>query len=362
MATINASDILDRRPLPIDARDICTKVTLVIAGRPSGEAANIENVALGESLTYDPKTGLGSLEYQNVTHYPRPVVFEYEADEHSTYAAHKVFQLPADAYPFLPPTDSSIPDPEDSSIATTNAPLLRDGDPETGYPVNLSSSNPFWIEYYMSSSDGAPRIVGWRVMYWMEFITLVDKPPHIQFSTRSGRADGETADVVTRVMWAVPPTHDGAEVVVADLWATCHADARQIVEANDGLIRDTLSWRRLSGTTGQMAWRLIHFYPLVLDEDYLEEIAKAHIRLPASSPERVTVRGVIPIEESHDVDGDELVVARQTYQDGVTIIDFEQAGSPVGVASEAFEAERVRLIREATARASSLYPLTMGER
>src|SRR5690606_25192876 len=41
---------------------------------------------------------------------------------------------------------------------------------------------------------------------------------------------------------------------------------------------------------------------------------------------------------------------------------FDQAGSPVGVASEAFEPERVRLIREATARASSLYPLTMGER
>src|SRR5690606_2805266 len=138
--------------------------------------------------------------------------------------------------------------------------------------------NGYWIEYSLSSSDGDPRVVGWRLMYWMEFILPVDKPPHVQYSFRSEQEDG-TADALTRVMWAVPPSHDGAEAVIADLWATCHADARQVVEPVNGPVRDTLSWRRLSGTTGQLATRLTHFYPLVLDEDYLESIAKAHIRL-----------------------------------------------------------------------------------
>src|SRR5690606_2104087 len=92
-----------------------------------------------------------------------------------------------------------------------------------------------------------------------------------------------------------------------------------------------------------------HFYPLLLNVPLLEDIAKRQIRLPAPTPRRVTVAGYVPPDREHTIvgwpGGDyTAVVAQHQYDLGRTVIDFEQAGAPVGLPAEAIEAARERRV------------------
>src|SRR5690606_35628409 len=114
-------------------------------------------------------------------------------------------------------------------------------------------------------------------------------------------------------------------------------------------------------------WRVTDFYPLILNEALLEEIAKSNVRLPAEKPQRVTVKGYVAPDREHTIvgwpGGDyTATVAQHQYELGRTVIDLEQAGSPVGLDADAIETARFQDARVASAIASAGYSLKMGER
>src|SRR5690606_20363806 len=112
------------------------------------------------------------------------------------------------------------------------------------------------------------------------------------------------------------------------------------------------------------ACQLFEFYPLILNTALLEEIAKSNIRLPAERPQRVTVRGYVPPDREHTIvgwpGGDYTgTVAQVQYELGRTVIDFEQAGAPVGLPAEAIEAARERRVAIDRAVQDAAYPVRM---
>lgn len=352
MASIAYADVRSRELQPIDARDICTKVTLVIAGRPSGREMERAHVLDGSNTAY--------------THYPVPISVTVEADEHATYHAHKVFQLPDGTNPFLDPTDPIIPDP--SAYGVEDASVLRDGDPDTSVTIPIdgtfyaNASSMALVSVRNSASHGdEPRLVGWRIMYSLHVsaeheATALREP----FIWSDLWVEFGPPIIATRYFWDLPYTPGQADVT--DLWATAHVDARSNLSATQTLDRFYVS---IYGVLGQLV--VTHFYPLVLNTPYLEAIARSHLRLPASTPSRVTVAGVVPLEDEHTIvgwPGGDLVisVARQTYARDETIIEVEQKSAPRGLAASTAEAASIRRQREELARTTDLYGLRMAPR
>src|SRR5690606_9544589 len=88
--------------LPVDAQDVVTKVTLVVAGNRAGADPGM----LIAYNTDDPLT------IETVTYCPWPITFEYEAPEHATLGCARAFALPEGVDPFLPPDDDGVPEPD----------------------------------------------------------------------------------------------------------------------------------------------------------------------------------------------------------------------------------------------------------
>jgi hypothetical protein len=109
------------------------------------------------------------------------------------------------------------------------------------------------------------------------------------------------------------------------------------------------------------------FYPLILNTALLERIAKDNVRVPGTIPQRVTVSGYVPPDREHTITGwpggDYTArVAQQQYELGRTVIDFEQAGAPVGLSAEAIEAARERSVAVRSEVLRAGYALKMGQR
>lgn len=346
MANIAYANVRSRELQPIDARDICTKVTLVVAGRPSGREATRVMVRDDTDTAY--------------THYPSPIVVEVEADEHTTYYAHKVVQLPDGVNPFLDPTDSAIPDPNHVDVGL--APALRDGDPDTNVTIDVDATvAASSIAQIVSAKavDDTGEFVGFRIMYSFNASGEHDDLQRPVLSGERWVGVGGTRFMAAWSWWELPFSTGQADVT--DLWATAHPDARG---SSDGQTLDRFEIH-LRGVLGEAI--ITHFYPLVLNTDHLENIARSHLKLPAATPSRVTVAGVVPLEAEHTIvgwPGGDLVipVARQTYGRDETIIEVEQKSAPRGIASTTLEAASIRAQREAQARARDLYGLRMAPR
>lgn len=352
MASIPYADVRSRELQPIDARDICTKVTLVVAGRPSGREPYRQTTRAADNTVF--------------THYPVPLTVSVEADDHAVYHAHKVVQLPDGTNPFLDPTDAAIPDPIVMG-GVGASPTLRDGDPDTSVTVTVndalhtSDQSTAALVVYTGAADGAAEMFGFRIMYSFnvsgEHEATAMRSPSI-FGEK--RIDSGAGIVVSHYFWELPYTQ--AETTVTDLWATIHADARANPTPTTRLDRYSVL---VNGVQGSLV--ITHFYPLVLNTEYLESVARSHLRLPASAPSRITVSGLVPLEDTHTIvgwPGGDLVipVARQTFVRDETIIEVEQRSAPRGLAASTAEAASIRAQREAQARARDLYAVRMAGR
>lgn len=351
MANIDYADLLNIERLPVDAQDVVTKAILVIAGNRAGA----EPGTLNAYPTDDSNTT------ETVSYFSWPVVYEYEDAAHATLGCARTFALPEGVDPFLPPDDDGVPEP-DTVINFTNPgspSAIRDGDPTT-YAA-LASPGLGRIAYPVTAG-----VVGFRLKYTLSSGTTTAANTFRTFASvrttprsTGGRFYGQTFANTGNL----PDTSEPAEV-----YMVVPPDARNAPE--NGPVEE---FTQMYGEVAFDAFinaescHLFDFYPLILNETLLESIAKRQIRLPAPTPRRVTVAGYVAPDRTHTIvgwpGGDYTgTVAQVQYELGRTVIDFEQAGAPVGLPAEAIEAARERRVAIDRAVQDATYPVRMGER
>lgn len=353
MAIIPYADVIDRQFLPIDAQDIVTKVRLVVAGNAAGHSPE----RLTAFATDDPDTT------DTVPYAAWPVTFEYEAPEHALYGCERSFALPAGVNPFLPPTAVEIPEPTAVGFANPGSPsAVRDGDPTTFAEYTGGIGNIGWLAYPFV--DG---VVGFRLRYTLTSVaasTGDQVRTHARLALSPRTSGARFYGMVAANTGTLPDASEPAELYMVVPPPASWADENGPAEAPH-VGRFGQAW--FETFINVTACRVHEFYPLMLDQALLLDVAKAQVRLPAQTPARVTVRGVIPPDRQHTITGwpggdFTGTVAQVQYDLGRTVIDFEQAGAPVGLPAEAMEAARERqgTIRGEIAAAN--YDLMMGLR
>ena len=350
MAVIPYADVLSVERLPIDAQDVVTRVRLVVAGTIAGPQ--------------EPRRVACETPDGAQRHFPRPITYEYTSDAHATYGCTRAFALPEGFNPFLEPTDESIPDPTASNFS--DPANVRDGDIDT-YAQTTSGATAT-LTYEISAAT-LRRVAGVKLRYATEDDGGINTTAS-QFSVARWDYDlgGNLNDTRVFVGYSYSLQDTEGYANPYDLYAINTHDARSDPVNRDGSV---LEWQAsllfqvlLAGTTGV---RVSEFYPLILNEDLLEDVARAQVRVPASLPRRVSVRGFVPPDREHTITGwpgGDLTasVAQQQYDLGRTWVDFEQPGSPVGLPAEAIESARASLARFRGEIQSAGYSVTMGER
>lgn len=369
MATIDYSDIDGVEPVPLDAQDVVTKVHLVIAGNRAGKEPTLRRV-------YDvPDEDHGDA-FISLDYVPQPIVFTVEAPEHATYACERAFALPEGIDPFLPPDDAGVPEP-DQVIGFTNPgspSAVRDGDPTTHAELTDTGGG---IRY-----QNVPGLYGFRLRYSLQLSTSasaradasVAVGPRLEWDPDLGAAvDAKYGQAAENVILA---TTDGDEV--AEAYVVLPADAR-VAPVNldnrfppasyfgEPLVYQGLIGTALLSVTQALAMKVYAFYPLILNEPLLEDIARRQLRVPSLEPKRLIVKGHVPPDPEVTITGwpggtITRAVAQVQYELGRTVIDFEQAGAPVGLPAEAIEAARERRVAIDRAVQGAAYAVRMGER
>lgn len=346
------SRVLDYERLPIDSQDVVTQARIVIAGNLSDPTVGMHSIV---TPPFPDSRASPELAY-----FPAPIARAFTAPEHVTLQAQRSFALPAGVNPFLP-RGEFIGESVTSVEFTGPVGALTDGSSSTHMSANTAIVSPPEIAWSFGNNR---EIVGFRLIYSM---TL---------DSESGRLPFRVLVWVgsSFVMFGAPPTtysiNQYAEVVLEP-----SPEPREVIfvapknrhPGHPGGPGKALILTSL-GYGGYESFRVFEFYPLVIDEPLVADIAAAQNRLPASHPRRVTVKGLLPPHaRAHTVvgwPGGDFTgrVARQTYRDGATIVDFEQAGAPLGVPQEAVEVERIRANRTRELVRSASYPTLVGRR
>jgi hypothetical protein len=353
-------------PLPIDSQDLVTKVRLVVAGEPAGwESQWIQStIVRSDAVTVE-------------TYRPRPVTFEYADAANATYGAERSFGVSPRSNPFLRPGATGMPSP--SSVRVNDPGNVIDGDPETfATPTGAGGAGTPGI-FYGNGVDQQYRAVGFVLMYSgaVELGSLQYPffTPGVNAKWRSTAVENGDREEV----YGYWPLVNETETHFSQRSAILPDDAR-FDPVNDGhgssapLARVADLSLQLPDDSTYTNLQVYHFYPLIPDLDLLERAAKQLIRLPHTSPKRVTVPYVVPAEASHTLvgwPGGDLTaaVARTQWIDGTTVIDFEAPGAPLTidadgaitlVTAEAVEAERVRRNHAAEELRRGTYKLLMG--
>ena len=373
MASIPIADLLDVERLPIDAQDVITQARLVLAGNVAGEPP-WSRVTTEYAASADT-AGLG------ITFVPMPLTITHEHALHASIAAQRSLALPEGINPFL--NDVNIPNEPtaDGSMTNAGAPsAVRDGDPATYGGISDLAAGSGTLQYE-SLTAGVNTFYGFRLMYSLDiptgarstFVTGTPATVSLILASRDPTfgAVGGGGDVgvtypafATHSVWALPET-DGE---VREVYGLALFDAR-VSQDNRGaspLLYSLMSLSMLQQAVGGDL-RVYSFVPLHPDGELLDDVALANVRVPAGLPQRVTVTGYVSPDREHTIvgwpGGDYTgVVAQHQYELGRTIIDFEQAGAPVGLPSEAIEAARERTTSTQAIVQSAGYSLKMGER
>lgn len=339
MASIQYSDVTDVVPLPIDAQDVVTKVHLVLAGNRAGK----------DPLRFEFRGQSGNTDHPNelLSYFARPIIYTYEAPEHSTYGCERSFDLDPGVELYLPPEHEDIPEPTTTNVTNAGDPsAVRDGDPTT-YATVASVGTTGLIDY-----DFNEDAVGFYIR-----CEVSGADPHVL--TSAGRGPGGFN------MFAVHGISAGEQATEA--YAVIPHDARVDDINTPGLPNAPEMLVRLVIPSAVTAIKVYEFYPLVPDEVKLLDIAKSNVRLPASEPKRVTVRGYVAPDREHTIvgwpGGDFTgTVAQHQYELGRTVIDFEQAGAPTGLSAVSMQEARRQQVAVDRALQKALYPVRMGER
>lgn len=353
MATIPMSDVIDWQPLPIDSQDIATKIHLLVSGQPAGAVPRVI-----ESSVYETD-GSTITNKAVLSHSFVPVVHTYTAPEHAAYGCERLVNIPEGTNPFIAPADLPIDDPEVDSVGVEE---VRDGNPETYCEVTVEDHANWLLRY-----DPYEHMVGFRAMYAFTRENQVVTTPLHDAQIRMLHRSSESVDRVdVSRLWELTPTASVEDLTEA--FAVANYDARSLDVYKAGQARAAFLDMVLipaSGARYTGVLRVYHFYPLVLDTAVLDDVAKSHVRLPASTPRRVSVRGYVAPEREHTITGwpggdFTGAVAQHQYELGRTVIDFEQAAAPVGMAFESVEAERARLLRTDSVVREANYRLLIG--
>jgi len=355
MATIAYADVLKHTPLPIDAQDIVSRVRIVVAGSRAGKEPSSYRSA------YAAASGGGE---QAVTYLQLPWVHEYADASDATYRCTRSFALPDGVEAWLDPTDSGIPEPTlATGVTNPGSPsAIRDGDAGT-YAQN-TGSGLVQLEYSLS---GYGYALGFYLRYEASFagggpIAFFAGPGGVMLT----QLNSGFPRFLTQGSYDCVPTSSPVEMYAVLPW-----DARGLSENGGSGIGSLTTTITLLFDAGSFAsagdLKVYEFYPLMLDTTLLNGIAKQNIKLPASTPQRVTINGYVAPDKSHTITGwpggDYTgAVAKQTYGGGETIIDFEQKGSPAGITQEQAQASSYNAQAQRARIAAANYPVRLGER
>jgi len=315
------SDLLEFVYRPIDSEDVVTKVHLVIAGDVAGRESDV--LASQDWLPGASGRFTHALSYFD--YIPRPIVFTYEHVLHQYFRAEKSFGLPEGVNPFYEPNELE-PAFGDfhgtgnirvfSNAGSENIGAIYDGDPTT----------------YKALPLGETRYIGWRwTLAWEEETPLEQLPQELFAGFRvmhTGELFPGTTDPLrypeqahnrVQMIWQVFGNTDGfAQPHVDDVLSevfSAHALQSSAIDSGgigfysvlpvsaqmDPLNRDSTysEWEVRSVLYEIMLWvtspvtdvHVYAFYPLVLNEELLTEIAKSNLRVPRALPGDVVVEG-----------------------------------------------------------------------
>lgn len=364
MATIPYANVIKTEPLPIDAQNIATRIRLMIAGTRSGKQPDILDVLADD-------TGGSSGAYSHVTYVPAPIVHDYQDAAHATYGVVRSEDAPQGLAPFLAPTDASIPEPTAYGMSNPGSPsAVRDGDGTT-YAQNDGTHDTIDLRFDTGVGPSV-QFVGFKIKYaantQASTLPATGFKGHVAVAMTIRRDTALAWPIYTvKGYWGLPDTDANEFYVLFPFDARGLAENQGSPGSNDTL-QMTLDLYSLPGSLAAAGdLKVYEFYPLVLDAAKLDGIAAQYVKLPAATPTRVTVRGYVPPAASHTITGwpggDYTgKPAKHTYGGGLTIIDFEQKGAPIGSTQEAAQVQAAQ-----TANAQSLvtaqgYPLRLGER
>lgn len=322
--SFDASELLDFTYRPVDADDIVTKVTFVIAGSPAGRVPDAESNR--DWLDTGTPSRYGDLTPHHFEYVRAPITFSYEHELHAYYQAERVFGLPEGINPFLEPEAAAtrlgwVPPYWPSGLMTngfTDLENIYDDDPTTfAYPTH----NAAWVYWRTVAEQDASNILfkGFRLVYtgtltntldritrvtaalavmepkaayygnpnqwWylrnLEYATELETVYHLRSVPADGFAEDSEPFESFYSVW--PPS----------------AHFYNINRPLDSQVRGAGAdiWFQLEGNLNSSdveAFRLFHFYPLILDEDVLTLTAKANIRVPRSMPGDAILKGYSP--------------------------------------------------------------------
>jgi len=364
MATIAYADTLEHTPLPIDAQDIVTRARIVIAGVRAGRDPNILNV-----LSDDRGGSTGA--FTHVSYLAAPIVHEGVDALDSAYHATRSFALPDGVAPFLDPTDTAIPEPTSYGMSNPGSPsAVRDGDGTT-YAQNDGTGDTIELRYWTGVSPTV-QFVGFKIKYaantQASILPVTGFKGHIAVAMTIKRATALTSPIYT-----VTGYYGCEDAETNEFYALLPFDARGLAEnqgspsADDTLITEIDLYSLPGSLAAAGDLKVYEFYPLVLDTALLDGIAAQNLRLPASAPQRVTVRGYVAPDKTHTITGwpggDYTgAVAKQTYGGGETIIDFEQKGAAGGTPQENAQVANYQAQSTRAKIATAAYPVTLGQR
>ena len=232
----------------------------------------------------------------------------------------------------------------------------RDSD---GFTYAYNQSGAAFVIDYLLAKAYPPPCIGFRLAYSAVFegdtfglVTVQHGQTAASASTNPQRFSRTTFDVKST----------GGEV--AELYAVSLPDARVAPQNNpepDLVLPISVSinlFVKATALANAGDLKIYEFYPLVLDTVLLENTARSYLKEPSASPKQVTVLGYVPPDAEHTVTGfpggDYTArVAGQTYEAGVTVIDFETYGDEAG---RAYSADLSRRVNNAS------YEVKMGSR
>src|SRR5690606_33680281 len=228
-----------------------------------------------------------------VDHFPEPITYEYTAPQHATYGATRSFGLPEGINPFLDPTDPLIPEPIATGIVNPGDPsAVRDGDPLTYVEWEGGPSDTAALAFHLMTDSVARLCAGFRFKYALTGTTAHPKHQNISTLQYHEVPFAGTLHILTQRNFLLSTTEAIDKPI--DLYAVSPWDARGVAGNH---ISPVYSKRTIIGLTINLVQdaklRVYEFYPLILNEALLEDIAKSNIRLPAQVPQRVTVRGYV---------------------------------------------------------------------
>lgn len=317
----SASELVDFYFKAVNGEDVVTKVNLVVAGSPAGRVPEDEAYYRNDPTLYDAN-GNGETDARITEEYvPVPIVHSYEHPLHATYGAERTFALPPGVVPFLEAPDAAAISGMTLSnpfSAWSNIANVYDGNESTF--AATAGSTWFTLEWtYQSLGADAvanQKVVGFRLVYSAEIgntaygNAVMRYNPHISYrqyadsklvpigSTYPYSSSQEYFSVIER-LYLIRSTYDPADAAMnkGAIYSVVPFSSSFVPEnLNAGFTAES-SYARISVYATEVVAgtsKIYHYYPLVLNTDLLDEVAKSNISLPSTLSGDVVVLGYRP--------------------------------------------------------------------